>query len=380
MKYAAENSLTRFWQNIKTKVEQISKRNGLSLVLLNSAQSIPCTSAGVASSTMTIQIPFVAYKGNEMTASSVTNLKVGDTLVSGVTVKTITPSTSTTEGLIELSVASRADFGSSNTLYGRFEFDFKVELETDGTIEIMNFKKYFGWIKAKAGASGSSARRYFIESSVDYIIKSTSGNYLPTSITFESYYTNGTDPTKNENFVEWKIFYSLDGTTFTHLMSETFFPSCSLETSEIPIGSKFLKVQIEDYNTASVISSITIPILYSGTSEKILYENSTGTSTDFSLSEEAKEFDRIKVFYKTSDNYLGSIEFMVNKSGISNIYITQQTYGFGSGSYTTFTYFTRMQFYGAKSVFVYSYYSQDGKTTNTSNKLFITKVIGIKES
>ena len=85
---------------------------GLSVILSNEAQTIPCTSGGAVTAATTVTIPFAAYEGIEQKAATCT---VG-TLPSGVTVTSNTPATATTPGSVVLTFAKNATLGGANVL------------------------------------------------------------------------------------------------------------------------------------------------------------------------------------------------------------------------------------------------------------------------
>ena len=93
---------------------------GLSVILSNEAQTIPCTSGGAVTAATTVTIPFAAYEGIEQKAATCT---VG-TLPSGVTVTSNTPATASSAGSVVLAFAKNATLGGANVLTGTIPLTF----------------------------------------------------------------------------------------------------------------------------------------------------------------------------------------------------------------------------------------------------------------
>ena len=137
---------------------------GLSVILSNEAQTIPCTSAGAVAAATTVTIPFVAYEGIEQKAATCT---VG-TLPSGVTVSSNTPATATTAGSVVLSFAKNATLGGANVLTGTIPLTFSVSGQS--------VTKTFAWTKAKAGTNGESAVVFSVYAPNGTIVQNQSGS------------------------------------------------------------------------------------------------------------------------------------------------------------------------------------------------------------
>ena len=137
---------------------------GLSVILSNEAQTIPCTSAGAVAAATTVTIPFAAYEGIEQKAATCT---VG-TLPSGVTVSSNTPATATTAGSVVLSFAKNATLGGANVLTGTIPLTFSVSGQS--------VTKTFAWTKAKAGTNGESAVVFSVYAPNGTIVQNQSGS------------------------------------------------------------------------------------------------------------------------------------------------------------------------------------------------------------
>lgn len=197
--------------------------NAWSIVLGNDSQNIPCTSAGMTSTTLVVDIPVYTFYGTLMMAST---LSVG-TLPSGVAATSIINGTASAPGNVQLTFSTNINLGGKDS----------------GTIDInvtasgQKFVKKFSWSKTKQGedgASGSSARTYFLQPS-SLIIKKTANNILnPSNITFQSYYRDGTSATRTAYSGRFIIQESTDGdnyttkyTSSTNENSKTYTPSSS---------------------------------------------------------------------------------------------------------------------------------------------------------
>lgn len=119
--------------------------DGLSVGLANYSDVIPCNTSGNASAARDISIPFYAYKGITRVPVTAT---VG-TLPTGVTIKSNTVGTASSDGLIILTVASGATFGSSSLMSG----DITITLSAEG----QSFDQKYSWTKNKQASNGTSA-------------------------------------------------------------------------------------------------------------------------------------------------------------------------------------------------------------------------------
>lgn len=195
--------------------------NAWSIVLGNDSQNIPCTSAGMTSTTLVVDIPVYTFYGTLMMAST---LSVG-TLPSGVAATSITNGTASVPGNVQLTFSTNINLG------GKDSGIIDINITASG----QKFVKKFSWSKTKQGedgASGSSARTYFLQPS-SLIIKKTANNVLnPSTITFQSYYRDGTSAIRTAYSGRFIIQESTDGdnyitkyTSSTNENSKTYTPS-----------------------------------------------------------------------------------------------------------------------------------------------------------
>ena len=150
-----------------------SGSGGLSVILSNEAQSIPCTSGGAVTAATNVTIPFTAYEGIEQKAATCT---VG-TLPSGVTVKSNTPATATAAGSVVLTFAKNATLGGASVLTGTIPLTFSVS----GKSVVKNF----AWTKANAGTSGTSAVVFSVYAPNGTIVQNQSGSLTLATSAYE---------------------------------------------------------------------------------------------------------------------------------------------------------------------------------------------------
>ena len=150
-----------------------SGSGGLSVILSNEAQTIPCTSGGAVTAATNVTIPFTAYEGIEQKAATCT---VG-TLPSGVTVKSNTPATATAAGSVVLTFAKNATLGSASTLTGTIPLTFSVSGQS--------VVKNFAWTKANAGTSGTSAVVFSVYAPNGTIVQNQSGSLTLATSAYE---------------------------------------------------------------------------------------------------------------------------------------------------------------------------------------------------
>ena len=150
-----------------------SGSGGLSVILSNEAQSIPCTSGGAVTAATNVTIPFTAYEGIEQKAATCT---VG-TLPSGVTVKSNTPATATAAGSVVLTFAKNSTLGGASVLTGTIPLTFSVS----GKSVVKNF----AWTKANAGTSGTSAVVFSVYAPNGTIVQNQSGSLTLATSAYE---------------------------------------------------------------------------------------------------------------------------------------------------------------------------------------------------
>lgn len=163
-------------------------QGGVSVVVTNSSDIIPCTTEGNAAVAKDIAIPFYGYLGIKRVPVTCT---VG-TLPSGVTVKNNTPGTASAGGLLTLSVASGATFGDPNLLTGDITLTF--------VCQGVSIEHKFTWTKNKQASSGENAVIFQLYSPDGGMIRNGSG-----TTTINTMMTSGTSNVNPTAFV-WAKF------------------------------------------------------------------------------------------------------------------------------------------------------------------------------
>lgn len=195
---------------------------------------------------MLIEIPFIGYLGTSKVA---TTAAVG-LLPKGITVGSVTDSTTTQDGLIVLNVTEGADL--DNISNGKIIITF--------TIQEQKIAKYFTWCKTKTGADGSMVI-YELKSSVSVLNKSIKDIITPNSITFTAKTRVSNSTTYNPYDGLFVIKESTNGATY-----ETKYLSSSGEHEKTYILSSNKVVSVkcilcETDNLSNEMDSVTIPVL-----------------------------------------------------------------------------------------------------------------------
>ena len=149
---------------------------GLSIIMGNEAQSIACTSGGLVAAATEIVIPFTGYVGIKQTACT---CKVG-TLPSGVTVKSNTAATTTSAGIVTLTVAANATLGGEAVLNGTIDLTF--------TISGATVTKKFSWTKSNKGnngASGANAVVFYVYAPNGTVVVNQSGSLTLAAVGYD---------------------------------------------------------------------------------------------------------------------------------------------------------------------------------------------------
>ena len=125
--------------------------NGISMGITNSSDTIPCTDTGYTAVARTYNIPFYALSGIEripVTAS----IYSPNPLPTGMSVN-ITQGTTTSDGLIALSVASNSALGSASDLTG----DITISLTCTYNGQNQTVYAKYNWSKNPKGTNGTNA-------------------------------------------------------------------------------------------------------------------------------------------------------------------------------------------------------------------------------
>ena len=256
----------------------------INIVVGNESQSIPCTSAGIVSKQMLLEIPFAGYEGFTKIACEVS---VGE-LPPGVS-HASENATPETDGKVVLNIAKNATLGGSDILNGVINLTFTIKGQT--------VVKQFSWSKTKDGADGS-ARAYMLQPST-LIVKKLSGNtFSPETVTFSSFYKDGNSASTNEYSGRFIIERSINGTTF-----ETVYTSSKDETVSI------YKVQKDDAAircTLCASGGITDKLDFQTVT--ILNDGSNVNSGGVNLAEETNRGDKNWKWNMETGDYTASVE------------------------------------------------------------------------
>lgn len=167
------------------------------VVLGNQADIIPCYSDGTVKSDMTLTIPFTGYLGTSKVTCSV----AVSGLPTGITIKTNTPGTTSTNGNLELSVA--ADSTLDNTNSGTITLTFTC----NGT----NVVHYYQWSKSIQA-----------QNAVLFQVYAPNGNMFNNgtgSVQLQAQLIDGsTDKTSTVTTYKW---YKYGGGSYTQIDGET---------------------------------------------------------------------------------------------------------------------------------------------------------------
>lgn len=142
---------------------------GLSFVLGNYTDSIPCTSEGLIIADVNIQIPFTAFKGISRVActASYNSLPTGVSLVSN------TPGTTSSDGMLVLKFAKNATLGGASILTGTII----ITLTAEGNEKQQTYT-WFKNLKAVDGKNGEDSIIFQIYAPNGNIISNEENNVL----------------------------------------------------------------------------------------------------------------------------------------------------------------------------------------------------------
>ena len=268
--YFGEDLFSITFEQMKTSVEQLGQQvesnKSYTIILSNEYQNIPCVDGKVKDS-FNIEIPYIAYKGDEQVAASAA---IG-ILPSGISLVSNTAATSTSEGKITLSVTKDANLGNVNTLTGYIVITF--------TIDDFNISKRFTWSKTNDGSEGI-ATFYTLESSAQIITKSDT-ELTPPNITLNAFMQQGTD--RAPYLGRFLIRESEDGSIYT----TSYMSSKDESTTQYTISS----VQVKSIQCTLCVAGgitdnldvITIPVITDGAYLESEITKVTNTVSDLSV-------------------------------------------------------------------------------------------------
>lgn len=162
--------------------------DAISVIIGNEAEVIPCKPDGTVSIARDINIPFYGYKGTQRAPITC----IPGTLPSGVTVKTNTPGTINSPGLLLISIPAGNTLGSESDLSGTFSLTFVCEKTS--------VEKKFGWTKSIQATNSVLLQIYAPQG--DVIVNG--GN----NVTLETQLTDGNVIVKTGITYQWSKFVS----------------------------------------------------------------------------------------------------------------------------------------------------------------------------
>lgn len=169
-----------FYKNLSWNVAKQGKpgqvgESSTNVILFNESQNI-LSDGGYVVNTLELSVPFVAFKGTAQVPATVAI----ESLPSGMTLVSNTPSTATKNGEIKLGVSKGASLGGSAITSGYINLLFSVSG--------LSIPKRFLWNKIENGNDGDS---YDLELSNIIISKDYNGILDPPSITLKAFQTTG---------------------------------------------------------------------------------------------------------------------------------------------------------------------------------------------
>lgn len=111
--------------------------NGISMYLGNYQDAIPCTSAGLTSQAVNVQIPYFALQGIKKVAATAT---ITTTLPTGVS-SSITDATASTDGLITISFPANNNLGLTTGLSA--QINIRISVTLNGQTQVTDHKYTF---------------------------------------------------------------------------------------------------------------------------------------------------------------------------------------------------------------------------------------------
>ena len=254
----------------------ISGDNGVSVVVTNSSDVVPCNTSGNAIAAKNINIPFYGFNGIQRAPITC----VVGTLPNGVTVQSNTPGTESAGGLLILHVESGADFGDSDLMTG----EITLTLSCMG----ITMEHKFTWTKNNQAATGESAILFQLYSTDGGMIQNGEG-----STTIQTLMMYGTSPIEPSAFVWQKFedgdYKTIDGETSSSLL---VLPAMVDGTSWFKCIATYNGKQYEAYWTVLDQSDPVMAYTYSTVAQ---FKNSQGEGAIYTrVYRNGEEIDPIK--------------------------------------------------------------------------------------
>ena len=287
----------------------------LSVLLLNENQPIPVTTGRLVSPAQTITIPFTAFLGSNRIACTAT---LGS-LPSGVTVSSNTAGTSSANGTIVLNVAANANLGGATSAFDTGTIVITINANN------VNTPLSFSFAKIIPGTDGT-ARMYFVEPAINYLIRNADNSYSMSSISAFSYYRDGTSTTRTARTAYWKAEY-LVGSTWTSFATHTssLISTYTPNVTSVPSTATAIKITAtSDVGLSTVYDFQTIPIVVDSNTASDMVENAKiesylrGIESFSQLLSTDKNNIEEKVSFLLGLNL--DIDFMNNLNSVNDLY------------------------------------------------------------
>lgn len=142
--------------------------HGISMGLGNYQDILPCTSAGVTSQAKSINIPFYGFAGIQRVPVTAT---VGS-LPTGITVSSNSAGTTSSNGLLILSVANNSNLGNASLITG----DITITLTCTYNDQTQSVEEKYTWTKNLKAVNGTNASILQIYSEDGGVIRNSNGS------------------------------------------------------------------------------------------------------------------------------------------------------------------------------------------------------------
>lgn len=237
------------------------------------------------------------------------------------------------------------------------------------TVGSKTINKIFSWSKAQTGATGATARTYWLSSNASTITRSMNKTLTPSTITFNSYYRDGNSATVTAYSGRFVIQESTNGTSWT-----TKYASSANESSKTytPTNTTNL-VKCTMYvagGTSTALDSVTVGIIDSIDDLQIGGRNFLKGSKDLSgaslkktiASDTFNGFSYIDYTTETNSNYIDILSWNNILEPEKGQYYTLSFWAKGTGLITSYFYPDNV---------AEGYSSTGSKTTSTDGAISI---------
>ena len=237
------------------------------------------------------------------------------------------------------------------------------------TVGNKTINKVFSWSKAQTGATGATARTYWLSSNASTITRSMNKTLTPSTVTFNSYYRDGNSATVTAYSGRFVIQESTNGTSWT-----TKYASSANESSKTytPTNTTNL-IKCTMYvagGTSTALDSVTVGIIDSIDDLKVGGRNLLKGSKDLSgatfkktmASDTFNDFSYIDYTTETNSGYIDILSWNNVLEPEKNQYYTLSFWAKGTGLITSYFY---------PNTVIEGYNSTGSKTTSADGAISI---------